>query len=277
MLTTTLDGLWVLQVLSGLEVLAPELGLRPHLPRIESATSALAHPAAQELRNAGVIDAVGAVDPTVREWLTVLSRRDMALLLCAQTPAGGKESDRALLARFAQWWVSLERYGSQVRLSGAGTASTEESAGGLINVQIHRLCGRMAPAAMKPVTLAVDELLRVVRETGNLRAFLADRRFDNEQIALLTLAANTQESAQASVIAIQSGIPDGPARRHISRDTVTVIDTPRGRLVADHVIRGGRSWMIVGPGTTGNIASAVLTMVRNLPAHQDWFSYRKVV
>jgi hypothetical protein len=35
--------------------------------------------------------------------------------------------------------------------------------------------------------------------------------------------------------------------------------------------------MIVGPGSPGNLASAVLTMMRNLPAHDDWFSYRKVV
>ena len=41
MLTTTLDGLWVLQVLSGIEVLAPELGLRPILPSLETAQLAL--------------------------------------------------------------------------------------------------------------------------------------------------------------------------------------------------------------------------------------------
>ena len=41
MLTTTVDGLWVLQVLSGIEVMAPELGLRPHLPSVESAESML--------------------------------------------------------------------------------------------------------------------------------------------------------------------------------------------------------------------------------------------
>ncbi|HOB50942.1 MAG TPA: ESX secretion-associated protein EspG, partial [Mycobacterium sp.] len=35
MLTTSIDGLWVLQVLTGIEVVAPELGLRPHLPSIE--------------------------------------------------------------------------------------------------------------------------------------------------------------------------------------------------------------------------------------------------
>lgn len=47
---------------------------------------ALAHPIADELRAAGVITDAGGVDEAVLEWLTVLSRRDVALLIYAQTP-----------------------------------------------------------------------------------------------------------------------------------------------------------------------------------------------
>ena len=277
MLTTTLDGLWVLQVLSGTEVLAPELGLRPHLPSVESPRMALAHPAAEELRAAGVIDTAGTVDQAVLEWLAVLSRRDVALLLHVQTPTAQAEPERVLLARFAQWWVSLERSGFHVRLSGAGTASSEQSAGRLINAEIERLCGKMPPAAMKPVTLEADELLSAVRNTACLRTFLLERRLDSDQIALLTLAADSERSAQASVVAIQSGVAHGPARRHVGTAAVTIIDTPRGRLVSEHVTRGQRAWMVVGPGSAGNLATAVVTMMRNLPAHEGWFSYRKVV
>lgn len=164
-----------------------------------------------------------------------------------------------------------------MRLSGAGTTSTEQSAGRLINAHIGRLCGDMPPAAMKPATIDVEELLDAVKDTGGLRSFLVDRRLDSDQIALLTLAADSERSAQASVVALQSGVPGGPARRHIGSGTVTILDTPQGRLVSEHVSRGGRSWMIVGPGSDGNLASAVLGMMRNLPAHQGWFSYRKVV
>ena len=277
MLTTTLDGLWVLQVLTGIEVLAPELGLRPHLPRVETAQGALAHPIAAELQAAGVIDDVGGVDQTVVEWLTVLSRRDVALLLYAQTPAGSGEPQRALLARFAQWWVTLERTGPVVRLSGVGTATSEQTAGLLITSEIDRLCGKLAPAALKPVTVDVNELLGAVRRTGELRSFLVGQRFDSDQVSMLTLAADPERSAQASVVAIQSGVAGGPARNHIESGAVTIIDTPQGRLVSEHVKRGGRSWMIVSPGGHGNIATAVLTMMRALPAHDDWFSYRKVV
>jgi hypothetical protein len=277
MLTTTLDGLWVLQVLTGIEVLAPELGLRPHLPSVETPQAALAHPSAAELQAAGVIDAAGVVDQTVLEWLTVLTRRDVALLMYAQTPAGATEPERALLARFAQWWVTLERTGPVVRLSGVGTATSEQTAGLLITSEIDRLYGQLAPAPLKPVTLDVVELLGAVRASGNLRSFLVQQGFDSDQVSLLMLATDSERSAQASVVAIQSGVAGGPARNHIESSAVTVIDTPQGRLVSEHVKRGGRLWMIVSPGGRGNIASAVLTMLRSLPAHDDWFSYRKVV
>ena len=94
---------------------------------------------------------------------------------------------------------------------------------------------------------------------------------------MLTLAADTDRSAQASVVAIQSGMPSGPARSHIDQGAVTIIDTPQGRLVSEHVTRGGKSWMIVSPGSAANIATAVLKMVRRLPAEDEWFSHRKVV
>jgi hypothetical protein len=277
MLTTTVDGLWVLQVLSGIEVLAPELGLRPHLPSVETHRMALAHPIAAELRAAGVITDSGEVDGPVLEWLTVLSRRDVALLVYAQTPANETEPERVLLARFAQWWVALERTGSAVRIGGVGTATSESSAGMLINSQIDRLCGEMKPASLRPVTLDVAELLRAVRDQASLRAFLLDKRLDGDQITALTLAADTQRSAQASVVAIQSGVANGPARSHIDRGAVTIIDTPQGRLLSEHVSRGGMSWMIVSPGSSGNIANAVQKMVRRLPAEDEWYSHRKVV
>lgn len=277
MLTTTLDGLWVLQVLTGIEVLAPELGLRPHLPSVETTEVALLHPAAAELRAAGVIDAGGAVDETVVEWLTVLSRRDIALLLYVQTFLSEGEPERVLLARFSQWWVSLERFGTKVRLSGVGTACNEHSAGLLIGAQIERLCGAMMPAPMRPVTVDIEEFLGEVRDFASLRTFLLDRGFDSDQVTILGLAADGERSAQASVVAIQAGAEGAPARSHIESGTVTIIDTPQGRVVSEHIKRGGKSWMVVGPGSANAISSAVLSMLRKLPAQEHWHSYRKVV
>ncbi len=49
MLTTTVDGLWLLQAVAGIEQVCPELGLRPLLPRLDTAAAARRHPIAAEL------------------------------------------------------------------------------------------------------------------------------------------------------------------------------------------------------------------------------------
>ena len=278
MLTTTVDGLWVLQVLTGIEVLAPELGLRPHLPSIETKQMALAHPVTTELRAEAVIDESGVVDEAIVEWLTVVSRRDIALLLQLRTPADGTAPVRATLARFAHWWASLERSADLVRLGGAGLATSESAANMAINAQIERLCGTQPPALLRPVTVEVDALVDGVSGPKALRRFLSSQRLEADQLRLLMAAADPGRAAQASIVAIQSGLESGlPGRAHIEQSVVTIIDTPEGRLVAEQVPRAGKSWMIVAPGTTSNIASAVNHMLRRLPADQEWFSYRKVI
>lgn len=277
MLTTTLDGLWVLQVLSGIEVLAPELGLRPHLPSVETTQAALEHAVAGELLDAGVITTAGEVDGAVLEWLTVLSRRDVALLLQSRDPGDAGLPTRMLLARFAAWWVVLERSGDRIRLSGVGTATSVESANAAITDQIDRFCGRMPAALMRPLSMNTGELLSAVEDLASLQSFLRKRRFDPEQIRTLTLAAQPQRSRQTSIVAIQSGSATRSGRSHIDAGTVTVIDTPEGRLVSEHVNHGGTSWLVVAPGTADAIATAVQSLMHRLPAHQAWYSQRKAV
>jgi len=277
-LTTTVDGLWVLQVLTGIEVVAPELALRPILPRFETPQMALAHPIAAELQAAGVIDDAGNVDTTVVEWLTVLARRDVALLIYVQRPEDDNTPARALLARFAQWWVVMERSENLIRISGAGTSTTESAANDVVVRQIERLCGTMDPAPLQPVTVDVDQVMDGVTNRETLRRQLLGQRLDADQIQILMMAADMRRSARAFVVAIQSGVDTGaPTRTHIEESVVTIADTPEGRLVGEHISSSGKRWMIIGPGTTTSIADAVNRMMRRLPANQEWFSYRKVV
>ena len=276
-LTTTVDGLWALQVLTGIETIAPELGLRPHLPSVEPKQLALQHPVTAELRDVGAVEECGAVDPTVVEWLTVLSRRDVALVLHIRTPRDD-EPGRVLLARFAQWWVALERSADLIRISGAGTATAEGTADTVLNQQVERLCGRNEPAPLRPVTLDAGAMRSAAAGQEALQTFLAGQRVDADQLRLLTLAADPDRSAQASVVAAQSGVETGRFQRtHVEAGAVTIIDTLEGRLVAEEVDHGGTTWMIIAPGARSNIAAAINRMMRRLPAHQDWHSYRKVV
>lgn len=277
MLTTTVDGLWALQVLTGIESIAPELGLRPHLPSVEPKALALRHPVTTDLRDAGVIDGLDAVDPTVVEWLTVLSRRDVALIVQVRAPGEG-EPARVLLARFAQWWVALERSAELIRIGGAGTATAEATASTVLTRAIERLCGQLEPAPLRPVTLDAAATRTAAAGREALHSFLAGQRLDADQLRLLTLAADPDRSAQASIVAIQSGVESGRfARTHVDPSAVTIIDTLEGRLLAEDVESAGRRWMIISPGTSGDIAAAITRMMRRLPARQDWHSYRKVV
>jgi ESX secretion-associated protein EspG len=276
-LTTSLDGLWALQVLTGIEVLAPEMGLRPHLPSVEPKQAALQHPVAAELRAAGVIDDLGVVDSTVVEWLTVLSRRDVGLLIHFQMP-GEDEPARALLARFAQWWVAMERSADIVRISGAGVTVNEGTASAALSEQIERLCGSNDPASLRPVTLDADAMRAAGTSQASLRTFFENQGLDHDQVHMLELAADPKRSAQASIVAIQSGVDSGrPTRTYIEQGAVTIVDTPEGRLVAEHICSAGTKWMIIAPGNNNNIAAAINHMMRRLPAEQEWFSYRKVV
>jgi hypothetical protein len=277
-LTTTVDGLWALQVLTGIEVLAPELGLRSIKPSVETRHMALSHPIAAELRAAGVLDEADNVNDTVVEWLTVLARRDVALLIHVRTPDNAETPTRAVLARFAEWWVVMERSENLVRIGGAGTSSAEGAATAVIRSQIERLCGSNSPAPLRPVTLDADALREKATSRDRLDAFLMSQRLDADQLQILKMAADSGRSAQAGIVALQSGVAlAGPTRTHIEQSAVTIIDTPEGRIVAEHEPSSGKNWMILAPGTASNITAAVNRMMRRLPAHEEWYSYRKVV
>ena len=277
MLTTTVDGLWLLQVLAGIEEVAPELGLRPHLPSVETKPAALHHPVAEELIAAGVITRDGAVDEPVREWLTVLSRREVALLLYAQSPVTASDPERVLLARFAQWWVTIERHNTLVRLSGTGKATSEQCARRLVTSQINRLCGQSRPAALRPASLSASALLTGVQDQQSLRSVLKAHKLDVDQTEALMHAADCTQSAQSTIVAIQYGAEGAKARSYIGAGAVSIVDTARGRLVCEHVRRDGKDWLVIGPGSAGYIACAIQAMLRRLPAGIDWYSHRKAV
>ncbi|MGH3635955.1 MAG: ESX secretion-associated protein EspG, partial [Mycobacterium sp.] len=256
----------------------PELGLRPVLPSFETAQMALEHPIVAELRAEGVIDEAGTVDATVVEWLTVLARRDIALLIQVHNPDMGEQSARALLARFAQWWVVMERSEELVRIGGAGTASAEGAANAVLTAQIERLCGTSTPASLRPITLDVDALQSGVTSQETLRKFLTNQELDADQLRLVMLAADPTRSTQSSIVALQAGVETGrPTRTHVEQSVLTIVDTPEGRLVGEHLSSAGKRWMVVTPGTPSSIADAVNRMMRRLPAEQEWYSYRKVV
>ncbi|OBB68384.1 ESX secretion-associated protein EspG [Mycobacterium sp. 852014-50255_SCH5639931] len=276
MLTTTVDGLWVLQAVAGVEQTCPELGLRPLLPRLDTAERALGHPIVAELKTAGALDEAGNVDPMIREWLTVLLRRDLALMVSIDVP--GREPTRVSICRFASWWVVLERHGELIRLYPAGTANDEGGASELVVGQVERLCGVAEAAPLRPVTLDTEQLLSSVRDSASLRTFLLAQSLDADQLQLVLAAADPARSARASIVALQAGVgPDELARVAVGDSSVSIVDTPSGRVCIECVISGQRRYQIVSPGSRSDISGAVRRLIRRLPAGDEWYSYRRVV
>ncbi|MBS9533822.1 ESX secretion-associated protein EspG [Mycobacterium sp. M1] len=278
MLTTTLDGLWVLQAVSGIEQLCPELGLRPLLPRLDTADRARRHPIAAELTAVGALDPAGDVDPMIREWLTVIARRDLALLVHRHRPgpADPQTATRVSLCRFASWWVVLERCDRQVRLYPAGTATDRAGASELVAGQIERLCGVIGAAPLRPVTLDAGELLEQVRDPDSLRKHLAAQRIDVDQLHILLQAADPRLSGQTGVVALQPGAgPERLARMAVGDTAVALVDTPAGRLCVASVDTGGRRYQVISPGTRTVVADAILRLLDRMPSADEWHSHRR--
>lgn len=282
MLTTSLDGLWVLQAVTGIEQLCPELGLRPLLPRLDTAERALRHPVAEELTGIGVLDGQGEADPMIREWLTVIMRRDIALMLNLNFPGrpyrDPQHLTRVSISRFASWWVVLERHDQEVRLYPAGKATDQAAAGDLLVGQIERLCGVTDAAPLRPITLDTKELLARVHDQAGLRKYLAAQQLDLDQQRIVTMAADPELSGHADIVAIQPGAgPEDLARMAIGDTSVLISDTPAGRVCVANIDNGGRRYQIVSPGTRADVANAILRLIARLPAGADWHSHRRVV
>jgi hypothetical protein len=128
------------------------------------------------------------------------------------------------------------------------------------------------------VTLDATAMVASVTDRDSMRRFLMTQALDADQIRLLVLMGDTQKSAQASIVAVQSGVNSGsPTRTVVGETAVAIIDTPEGRILSECLERDGKKWMMLSPGSSTNVGSAINKILRGLPAAREWHSYRKVV
>jgi hypothetical protein len=282
-LATTLDGLWALQVFTGIETLCPELGLRPHLPRAagEQPQVAVHHPVVRELVNCGAVtlgDDGPTVDKPIAEWMTVISRREVALLLLIHQPLQPQEADgggdlptRVALSRFGQWWVSLARYDNgMVRIGPMGTATTRDEAAGLVCREVESICGANDAARFEPIAVAADRLRALATNPAGLEQMLIEEGANVDQLRAGLALADVGRSAQCSVVALQSG----QGRPVVTDHFVTVGDTARGRVMVKNIRRSGQRWTVLAPGARHSINTGIVELLSSLPAGNDWFSIR---
>lgn len=274
-LTTTLDGLWALQVFAGIERVCPELGLRPHDRRSETPRLASSLDVVSELINEKAITAHGdgfVVDKPIVNWLTVLSRREVALMVLIQQPGGNTDlPERVVLARRGQWWVSMAIYrGTTVAIKPMGIATTHADAAALIRRELDAICGVHEPAKFRPLTVATAGLRGCKHERDVERLVIAAGA-DVDQLRAGLALSKSGLSAQASICAFQQGQKTVPT---VSNFFVTIADTEQGRMMVKNIISGGQQWTILAPGASGNINSAVIELLKTLPANEDWYNTR---
>ena len=144
--------------------------------------------------------------------------------------------------------------------------------------QVERLCGVAEAAPLRPVTVRTDELLESVHDAVSLRSFLLGQRLDVDQLHIITMAADPARSAYATIVALQAGVgPDKTARLAIGESSVAIVDTSAGRLCVEGMTSGGRRYQVLSPGSRSDIGAAVRRLIQNLPAGEEWYSYRRVV
>jgi hypothetical protein len=279
-LTTTANGVWVLQALLGVETLPIALRLRPFIPSLfeESVlvqTTAGPIPLAQtaeyaSLVAAGVIDSAGAVDDTVRDWMTVLGRAERQVVLVIRRPdpkTAGTQSptveERVLVVcRHRRWMAMAARDGDEVVIDAVG--ESDQPAG-----QVELICNTVLPGFGEAVAADVEgvnvpaELIYSTLSSaaphgrGALAAALARLGLQPGLTEVLTAAARCDESAMAVVSVIDSGVAE-----HVHPRVLTVADTEYGRVaITTSAGADGKEWMTIWPATVAGLRDELTTLL----------------
>lgn len=269
-LTTTPNGIWILQALLGVEKMPTALRLRPFIPSVDGdgtvATVLGDVPWSQTAEYqthvaAGVIDADGRVDDAVRDWLAVVGRpqREVLVVIRRPKPIDGPAADdedamplieeRVMsICQRDRWLAMIARSGDEVVLAPVGEAARSDDQIDLIcDTVMHAfssgeaaaISGFNVPSATFESTLKEN----VPRGRPVLAAALARLGLSPDQVSVLSAACHLDESAMAVVSVIDHGI-----ERHFHPDVISVIDSEFGRITISHTTGpDGTRWTSVWP------------------------------
>lgn len=279
-LTTSAAGVWVLQALTGVEMLPARLGLRPFVPSLYPApmlvdTDAGMVPIADtaqyaELAGAGVIDAAGVVDAPVREWLTVLGRSDRQVALTIRRPdpqatevGAVAVAERTLVVgRYRDWLAMCARDGEEVVIDAVGETSDAGVQFELITDTVVAALGSGRPAAIEGFnvpTAALREMLEHCGPVGRdaVEAGLRRLGVSGDAVAVVAAACQLDESAMGVVSVTDVGLEP------VSHPgVVSVADTDFGRLTLSmSTASDGTEWTTVWPATPAGVRDDVYRLV----------------
>lgn len=284
-LTTTPNGIWILQALLGVETMPTALRLRPFIPSVDGdgtvATAIGDVPWSQTAEYqthvaAGVIDQDGRVDDAVRDWMAVVGRpqREVLVVIRQPKPLDGPVDDdedvpvlieeRVMsICQRDRWLAMIARSGDEVVLAPLGEAARGDEQIDLIcdtilhafsHGQAAQISGFNVPSA------TFDSALKENVPKGHqvLAPALARLGLSPDQVAVVSAACHFDQSAMGVVSVIEHGV-----ERYFHPDVVSVIDSECGRITVSHTTGpDGTRWTSVWP-TTPDALRADLTKFLN--------------
>jgi hypothetical protein len=275
-LTTTPNGIWILQALLGVEKMPTALRLRPFIPSVDGdgtvATEVGQVPWSQtaeynSLAAAGVIDRDGRVDDAVRDWMAVVGRpqREVLVVIRRPKPIDGHVPDgedvpalieeRVMsICQRDRWLAMIARSGHEIVLAPLGEAARGDEQVDLICDTLLHAFSRGEAAAISGFNVPTAALESVLNENvpkgrAMLAAALARLGLSPDQVAVLSAATALDESAMAAVTVIDHGIKD-----HFHSDSVSVIDSDLGRITVSYTTGpDGTRWTSIWPTSTDGL------------------------
>ncbi len=269
-LTTTPNGVWILQALLGVEKMPTALRLRPFIPSVDGdgtvATEIGQVPWSQtaeynSLAAAGVIDQQGRVDDAVRDWMAVVGRpqREVLVVIRRPKPLDGPVPDgedvpalideRVMsICQRDRWLAMIARSGDEVVLAPLGEAARSDEQIDLICDTLMHAFSHGDAAAISGFNVPSAALENALNENvpkgrTMLAAALARLGLSPDQVAVLSAATSLDESAMAVVTVIDHGVQD-----HFHSDGVSVIDSELGRITVSYTTGpDGTRWTSIWP------------------------------
>ena len=288
-LTTTPNGIWMLQALLGVEKMPTALRLRPFIPSVDGdgtvATELGDVPWSQtaeynSLAAAGVIDRDGRVDDAVRDWMAVVGRpqREVLVVIRRPKPLDGPVPDdedapalieeRVMsICQRERWLALIARSGDEVVIAPIGEAARNDEQIDLIcDTLMHAfsrgeaatISGFNVPSATFESTLKEN----VPKGRHVLAAALARLGLSPDQVAVLSAACHLDESAMAVVSVIDHGIKD-----HFHPDVISVIDSEFGRITISHTTGpDGTRWTSIWPTSAEGLRQDLAKLLNSAEA-----------
>ncbi|KPN47689.1 hypothetical protein AN933_24020 [Mycobacterium intracellulare subsp. chimaera] len=266
MLTTSVECVWVLQALVGVEQMPTRLHLKPYIPsahgdlivettqgrRPVSATAQY-----HSLVTAGVIDERGQVDAAVRDWMTVLGRAEREVVLTirrpdqpATVPAGPTVHERVMVVcRYQRFLAMAARDGEEMVIGGIGESEEPARRIELTCQMLLPALGEHHPADMDGINMPKDVIELALQGASpspdGVPEALRRAGLGPWEVEVIGAATRLDRSAMA-VVALVDRCPEARAHPRV----LTIADTDYGRISFTTTTGAdGKEWLSIFPTT----------------------------